>query len=110
MNDTGRGNFAWQEGYGAFTVGISQQAKTTRYINSQAEHHRSRAFEDEFLAFLKKHGIESDPKYLGIDHDSAVLTGLGEDVGTLPPLKRWAIGVWASGTHLLHSPAVAYGY
>ena len=91
MNDTGRGNFAWQEGYAAFTVSAS-------------------LIEDEFLAFLKKHGIESDPKYLGIDHDSAVLTGLGEDVGTLPPLKRWAIGVWASGTHLLHSPAVAYGY
>jgi REP element-mobilizing transposase RayT len=40
MNDNGSGDFAWQEGYGAFSVGISQQAKTTAYINSQAEHHR----------------------------------------------------------------------
>jgi putative transposase len=64
MNDTGGGDLAWQEGYGAFTVGISQQAKTTRYNNSQAEHHRSRALEDEFLAFLKKHGTEYDPKYV----------------------------------------------
>jgi hypothetical protein len=65
MNDTGGGDLAWQEGYGAFTVGISQQAKTTRYNNSQAEHHRSRAFEGEFLAFLKKHAIEYDPNMFG---------------------------------------------
>ena len=64
MNDTGDGNFAWQEGYGAFTVGISQQAVTTSYINSQAEHHRTRSFEDEFIAFLKKHEIDYDPKYV----------------------------------------------
>jgi putative transposase len=64
MNDTGDGNFAWQEGYGAFTVGISQQANTTAYINSQADHHSKRGFEDEFLAFLKKHEIEYDPKYV----------------------------------------------
>jgi len=64
MNDTGAGDFAWQEGYGAFTVGISQQAHTTSYINSQAEHHRTRDFDGEFLAFLKKHGIEYDPKYV----------------------------------------------
>ena len=64
MNDTGGGNFAWQEGYGAFTVGISQQANTIRYINTQAEHHRNRDFETEFLAFLKKHAIDYDPKYV----------------------------------------------
>jgi putative transposase len=64
MNESGDGNFAWQEGYGAFTVGISQQAATAAYINSQEEHHRKRSFEDEFLAFLKKHGIDYDPKYV----------------------------------------------
>jgi len=64
MNETSDGNFSWQEGYGAFTVGISQQATTTTYINSQAEHHRRRNFEEEFLAFLKKHGIDYDPKYV----------------------------------------------
>jgi REP element-mobilizing transposase RayT len=64
MNETGGGDFAWQEGYGAFTVGISQLADTSSYINSQAEHHRKRGFEDEFLAFLKKHGIEYDPEYV----------------------------------------------
>jgi len=59
----GRG-FAWQEGYGAFSVGISQKNDTIAYIRSQAEHHRTRSFEDEFVAFLKKHGIEYDPKYV----------------------------------------------
>jgi REP element-mobilizing transposase RayT len=64
MNDTGAGNFAWQEGYGAFTVGISQQSNTIRYINTQAEHHQKLDFETEFLAFLKKHGIDYDPNYV----------------------------------------------
>ncbi|PYX93582.1 MAG: IS200/IS605 family transposase [Acidobacteria bacterium] len=64
MNDMDGGRFAWQEGYGAFTVGISQQADTIRYINSQHEHHQKRSFEEEFLAFLKKHGISYDLKYV----------------------------------------------
>jgi putative transposase len=64
MNETSAGGFAWQEGYGAFTVGISQQTGTIAYINGQAEHHKKRSFEEEFLAFLKKHGIEFDSKYV----------------------------------------------
>jgi putative transposase len=64
MNDSGASNFAWQEGYGAFSIGISQQADTISYIRSQAEHHHKRGFEEEFLAFLKKHGIEYDPSYV----------------------------------------------
>ena len=64
INEIEGGRFAWQEGYGAFTVGISQRADTIRYINSQHEHHRKRSFEEEFVAFLKKHAIEYDPKYV----------------------------------------------
>lgn len=64
MNDSGTNAFAWQQGYGAFSVGISQQADTVSYICSQAEHHHKRGFEEEFLSFLKKHGIEYDPKYV----------------------------------------------
>jgi len=56
--------FAWQEGYGAFSIGISQIEVTTAYIDTQAEHHRQQTFEEEFLAFLKKHGIEYDPRYV----------------------------------------------
>jgi putative transposase len=64
MNETGKDGFAWQEGYGAFTVGVSQKANTIAYIRSQPEHHRRRSFEEEFIAFLKKHRVEYDPRYV----------------------------------------------
>jgi putative transposase len=52
--------FAWQEGYGAFSIGISQIDMTIRYIERQPEHHRTLTFEDEFERFLKRHGLEFD--------------------------------------------------
>ena len=57
-------DFAWQEGYGAFSVGISQIEATVNYIQTQREHHRKRTFEEEFLSFLKRHGIEYDERYV----------------------------------------------
>jgi putative transposase len=56
--------FAWQEGYGAFSIGVSQVPRTFAYIEGQAEHHRTRTFQAEFLAILKKHGIEYDERYI----------------------------------------------
>lgn len=56
--------FAWQEGYGAFSVGVSAIADTVAYIDRQDEHHRRCTFEDEFTAFLERHGIEYDPRYV----------------------------------------------
>jgi putative transposase len=56
--------FEWQEGYGAFSVGISQVEDTRKYISNQREHHRTKTFQDEFVAFLDKHGIEYDPRYV----------------------------------------------
>jgi putative transposase len=64
MNEKHTHGFAWQEGYGAFTVGISQKDDTIAYIRSQPEHHRRRSFEEEFVAFLKKHDVEYDPQYV----------------------------------------------
>lgn len=64
INDSGAAGFAWQEGYGAFSVGVSQLAATIGYINSQTEHHHKRGFEEEFAAFLNKHGIAYDAKYV----------------------------------------------
>jgi putative transposase len=64
MNENHAKGFAWQQGYGAFTVGISQKDDTIAYIQSQAEHHRKRSFEEEFVAFLKKHNVEYDPRYV----------------------------------------------
>jgi putative transposase len=51
-------SFAWQEGYGAFSIGVSQRAATVKYIESQAEHHKRISSEEEFKKFLAAHGIE----------------------------------------------------
>ena len=60
MNETHGKGFSWQEGYGAFTVGVSQRSRAIDCIKRQAEHHRN-SFEEEFVAFLKKHAIDYDP-------------------------------------------------
>jgi hypothetical protein len=57
-------HFAWQEGYGAFSVSMSQIEAVTQYIQNQAEHHRKISFEEEFLTLLKKHRIEYDERYV----------------------------------------------
>ena len=56
--------FAWQEGYGAFAVSASNRAKVSSYIANQEEHHRRISFQEEFLAFLKKHEIQFDERFL----------------------------------------------
>ncbi len=56
--------FAWQDGYGAFSVSASQMKQVISYIDGQKEHHRKRTFEEEFLEFLDKHGVEYDPRYV----------------------------------------------
>ena len=56
--------FSWQQGYGAFSVSISQVPQTVHYIEHQLEDHRTRTFQEEYLAFLKTHGINFDAKYL----------------------------------------------
>ena len=55
-------DFAWQEGYGAFSVSRSGADKVIRYIEVQAEHHKRLTFEEEFVALLEQHGIEYDPE------------------------------------------------
>lgn len=56
--------FAWQSGYGAFTVSESGADAVRDYISHQQEHHTVRSFQDEFLTFLKKNGISVDERYL----------------------------------------------
>src|SRR6266436_3424909 len=58
-------SFAWQEGYGAFSVGVSGVDATVAYIRSQAEHHRTRSFRQEYVAMLKKHGFAHDEYMFG---------------------------------------------
>jgi REP element-mobilizing transposase RayT len=57
-------DFAWQEGYGAFSVSSSNLENVARYIRNQEGHHRKFNFEEEYRALLKKHGVEYDPKYI----------------------------------------------
>jgi REP element-mobilizing transposase RayT len=57
-------DFEWQEGYGAFSIGWAQIDTTIAYIARQQEHHRKRNFQAEFIAFLKKHQIDYDPRYV----------------------------------------------
>ena len=63
-NEIGDRGFAWQEGYGAFTVSASQREEVRRYIERQEEHHRTRTFRDEYLELLRRSGVEFDERYL----------------------------------------------
>lgn len=56
--------FAWQAGYGAFTVSASQVEKAGQYITAQEEHHKRHSFKDEFVALLIAHGVDYDARYL----------------------------------------------
>jgi REP element-mobilizing transposase RayT len=56
--------FAWQEKYGVFSVSASQLETIIDYIKNQKEHHHTRSFQEEFLALLKRHGVEYDERYL----------------------------------------------
>ncbi|MBS1807230.1 MAG: IS200/IS605 family transposase [Acidobacteria bacterium] len=57
-------DFAWQNGYGAFTVSGSQIDVVRKYIADQAFHHQKRSFQDEFIALLRTNEIEFDERYL----------------------------------------------
>ncbi len=56
--------FSWQEGYGAFSVSHSQRQVVADYIANQAEHHRKWSFEQEFVALLRKAGVDYDPRFV----------------------------------------------
>jgi putative transposase len=57
-------DFAWQTGYGAFSVSESNVPAVSRYIAAQEEHHRKRSFQQEFAAFLQKNRIPYDERYI----------------------------------------------
>jgi REP element-mobilizing transposase RayT len=54
----------WQRGYSAFSVSASLVPAVLRYIRNQDAHHKKMSFEEEFLALLKRHGVEFDPKFV----------------------------------------------
>lgn len=57
-------DFAWQTGYGVFSVSESNVSVVTQYIANQEEHHRRKSFQDEFRSLCAKHGIEIDERYV----------------------------------------------
>jgi REP element-mobilizing transposase RayT len=52
--------FAWQEGYAAFSIGVSGIEETREYIRNQKEHHRTRTYREEVIVFLQRHGMPFD--------------------------------------------------
>ena len=57
-------SFAWQAKYGAFGVSVSQLDRIIQYIKNQPAHHHKMSFQEEFVAFLKKHRVVYDERYL----------------------------------------------
>jgi len=63
LNESSSG-FAWQRGYGAFSVSESRRQAVIAYIAGQEEHHRKWTFEQEFLTLLRKSRVEVDPRFV----------------------------------------------
>jgi len=57
-------DFAWQNGYGVFSIGASQVEPVRRYIADQEQHHLKVSFQDEFREFLRKYEVEFDERYV----------------------------------------------
>lgn len=57
--------FAWQEGYAAFSIGVSGIEETRAYIRNQEEHHRTQTYREEVIMFLRRHDLPFDEATLG---------------------------------------------
>jgi len=62
-DQTASRRFAWQEGYGAFSIGASQVPATIRYILDQPRHHRKMAFVDEWETILGRHAFMDEVEF-----------------------------------------------
>ena len=58
------GDFHWQDGYGAFSIGESQVGAVMDYIRGQKERHKTMTFEEELVALAKRYGVAFDARYL----------------------------------------------
>jgi putative transposase len=56
--------FAWQTGYGIFSISPSHQQAVVKYIENQAEHHRNNSFQDEYRNLLAKYNVPFDERYV----------------------------------------------
>ncbi len=57
-------SFAWQSGYGAFAVSESNVGAVREYIANQRAHHHQKTFQEEYRAFLQRHNIVFDERYV----------------------------------------------
>jgi putative transposase len=64
LTEKGIFGFAWQNGYGAFSVSESNVDAVAAYISNQAEHHRRFSYQEEFRELLKRHRVAFDERYL----------------------------------------------
>jgi len=64
MKEQGVFDFAWQNGYGLFSVSQSNAGAVRNYIEGQGEHHKKRDFKDEFRAFCKRYNVPLDERYV----------------------------------------------
>ena len=64
VHEKGNSDFAWQTGYGVFSVSESNVAGVTRYIAEQEKHHRKLSFQEEYVAFLKRNNVAYDERYI----------------------------------------------
>ena len=64
MKTKGVPAFAWQNGYGAFSIGQSQLDEVVTYVARQREHHRQRTFQEEYLEFLRRYRVPYDERYV----------------------------------------------
>ena len=56
--------FEWQKGFGAFTVSYDRVEAIRKYVRNQKEHHKTKTFQEEYIEFLERHGIEFQLEYL----------------------------------------------
>ena len=71
-------DFAWQNGYGVFSIGYSQVEEVQKYIAGQEEHHRKISFQDEFRKFLERYEVKFDERYVWDWFNSFRVDGLFE--------------------------------
>lgn len=64
QKETTLAGFAWQGGYGAFSVSPSAMDLTRAYISNQQEHHQKRTFQEEYCALLRKNGLQWDERFI----------------------------------------------
>ncbi|MCO5053939.1 MAG: IS200/IS605 family transposase [Verrucomicrobiae bacterium] len=64
MKTQGVSQFAWQSGYGAFSVSQSNVPSVRNYIENQATHHQRCDFKSEFRAFCERYGVTIDEHYV----------------------------------------------